>query len=92
MAQDIDQRMVLDAYEKIHEHGEAKQGKHVLNDITASTDHDGYRVYLEGCNVKLTVNFHSSYNLDYKTEHDLDRFLRRLEDISKDYHKPGRNE
>ncbi|HET8816444.1 DUF3081 domain-containing protein [Pseudidiomarina aestuarii] len=92
MRNDIDQRLVLDAFEQIHEHGKSEQGKHTLDGITGYTDHDGYTVFLEGHNVKMTLEFHNKYRLDYNSERDFDLFMRKLEQISKDYHKPGRGE
>lgn len=92
MKNDIDQRLILDAFEQIHEHGKAEQGKHTLDGITGYTDHDGYTVFLEGHNVKMTLEFHNKYRLDYNSERDFDLFMRKLEQISKGYHKPGRGE
>ncbi|EKE80913.1 DUF3081 domain-containing protein [Idiomarina xiamenensis] len=89
MKNEIDQRLVLDAYEKIHRHGEAKQGRHELDGIQAYTDHDGYTVFLEGHNVKMTLEFHNKYRLDYDSEREFDTFIRKLKQISKDYETPG---
>ncbi|WP_417690202.1 DUF3081 family protein [Pseudidiomarina sp.] len=92
MKNEVDQRLVLDAYEKIHEHGKAEQGKHTLEGITAYTDHDGYTLFIEGHNVQMRLEFHNKYHFDYNSERDFDMFMRKLEQISRDYHKPGRED
>lgn len=85
MKNEIDYRLVLDVFEKIHTHGKAEQGAHVLEGITASTDFDGYTVFLEGHRTKLRLEFHNKYHLDYESARDFDAFMRKLEQISNDY-------
>ncbi|MCA1766714.1 MAG: DUF3081 domain-containing protein [Idiomarina sp.] len=89
MKNELDNKLMLDAYEKIHTHGEARQGRHYLDGIEAYTDHDGYTVFLEGHGVKLTLQFHNSYHLDYDNERQYDQFIRALKNISKGYETPG---
>ncbi|WP_404400667.1 DUF3081 domain-containing protein [Idiomarina seosinensis] len=89
MKNEIDFRLILDAYEKIHEHGEARQGQHLLEGIKAFTDHDGYTVFLEGQGVKLRLEFHNKYHLDYDNGSQLDKFIRALKSISEGYQTPG---
>lgn len=85
MKNEIDHRLVLDAFEKIHQHGKAEQGKHVLEGITGYTDYDGYTVFLEGHNVKMRLEFHNKYHLDYESERDAELFLKKLKQITRDY-------
>lgn len=92
MQNQIDHRLLLDAYEKIHLHGKAEQGKHTLEGITAYTDHDGYTVFLEGHNTKLTLEFHNKYHLDYESVRDYDLFMKKIEQISRDFNAPGRDD
>ena len=89
MKNEIDHRVLLDAYEEIQKHGKAEQGKHSLFGVTAYTDHDGYRVFFEAHNVKLTLEFHNTYHVEYDARKDFDQFLKRVEEISKGYHSPG---
>lgn len=91
MKNEIDHRLLLDAYEKIHTHGKAEQGRHTLEGITAYTDHDGYTVFLEGHNVSLTLEFHNKYRLDYKSDREYQLFMKKIEQISRDYNSPGRD-
>lgn len=94
MKNEIDQRLMLDVFEKIHQHGKAEQGQHTLEGITAYTDHDGYTVYLEGHQVKMRLEFHNKYHLDYENQRDFDLFMGKLNQINRDYpHKgPGSDE
>lgn len=89
MKNEIDHRLMLDAYEKIHTHGKAEQGRHILDGITAYTDHDGYTVFLEGHGVELTLEFHNKYRLNYDNERQFDQFMRAIKNISKGYETPG---
>jgi len=91
MKNEIDFRLILDAYEKITLHGKAEQGKHTLDGITASTDFDGYTVFLEGHNTKLQLEFHNKYHLDYETSRDYENFMKKVEQISQGYSAPGRD-
>jgi hypothetical protein len=81
MRNEIDQRLILEAFEKVHEYGKAEDGKHTLDGITVYTDHDGYTVFLEGHGVRMTLEFHNKYHLDYEHQRQLDQFLRALENI-----------
>ncbi|MDT7526059.1 MULTISPECIES: DUF3081 domain-containing protein [Pseudidiomarina] len=92
MKNEIDQRLVLDAYETIHEYGKAEQGKHTLEGISAYTDHDGYTVFLEGHGVRMTLEFHNKYHLDYENERQYEMFMRALENISQGHYEPKRTE
>ena len=93
MKNDIDQRMVLDAYETIHEYGKADdEGRRTLEGITGYTDFDGYTVYLEGHGVKMRLEFHNKYHLDYDNERQFEHFMKALENISKGHYTPERGE
>lgn len=85
MKNEIDTRQILNVFEKIREHGKSDGEKHVLENITAFTDYDGYTVYLEGHNTKLRTGFHNTYNLDYKSQSDANQFLKKLKYIDKEY-------
>ena len=57
---DIDQRLVLDAFETIIEYGKPDdEGRKTLEGITAYTDFDGYTVFLEGQGVNMRLEFHN---------------------------------
>jgi len=90
MRNEIDHKLLLDAYEKIHTHGKAEQGRHTLDGITVYTDHDGYTVFFEGHKTTLTLEFHNKYHLDYENSRDYDLFMKKIEQISQGYPSPGR--
>jgi hypothetical protein len=89
MKNELDTKLMLDAYEKIQTHGEARQGRHYLDGIEAYTDHDGYTVFLEGYGVTLTLQFHSSYHLNYENQSQVDKFIRAVKNIAEGYETPG---
>ncbi|MCC5854776.1 MAG: DUF3081 domain-containing protein [Idiomarina sp.] len=85
MKNEISTRQILSVYEKIREHGEADDGKHTLEGISASTDFDGYTLYLEGHQVRLSTGFHNTYHLDYESERASEQFLKKLQYIEANY-------
>lgn len=85
MKNELNIREILNIFEKISDHGESKDGRHVLEGITAFTDHDGYTVYMEGHNTKLQTGFHNTYRLDYDSQRDADQFMKKLKFIDKEY-------
>ncbi|CUS47964.1 MAG: protein of unknown function DUF3081 [Idiomarinaceae bacterium HL-53] len=85
MKNDLSTRLILQVFEKIREHGAANEGQHELEGITAYTDFDGYTVYMEGHQVKLSTGFHNTYHLDYDSERAFENFLKKLEYIDKNY-------
>ncbi|MCH8500704.1 MAG: DUF3081 domain-containing protein [Aliidiomarina sp.] len=85
MKNELSIRTVLSVYEKIIDHGEVVDERHVLEGITAYTDHDGYTVYLEGQRVKLWTGFHNTYHLDYESERDAENFMKKLNYIDNNY-------
>lgn len=85
MKNELDTRQILTVFEKIREHGEADDERHVLEGITAYTDHDGYTVFMESHDVKLRTGFHNTYHMDYDSERSADQFLKKLKQIDRDY-------
>ncbi|MCC5879974.1 MAG: DUF3081 family protein [Idiomarina sp.] len=85
MKNELDTRQILNIFEKIREHGEHKDERHVLEGISAFTDHDGYTVYLEGHHTKLATGFHNTYRLDYERQSDAEQFLKKLKYIDREY-------
>lgn len=85
MKNELSTKFILQVFEKIREYGEAKEGQHVLEDITTYTDFDGYTVYMEGHQVKLSTGFHNTYHLDYDSERAFENFFKKLQYIDKNY-------
>lgn len=89
MQDQIDTRLMLQAYEKITTHGEKLAGEidnmHRLEGVTAFSDFDGYTLYLEDAEVKLQTGFHNTYKLDYNSNRALENFIRKLKYIVTSY-------
>ncbi|TRY30841.1 DUF3081 domain-containing protein [Aliiglaciecola sp. M165] len=83
MKNELDSRFILSVFEKIKEHGEVVEGGHMLENIKAYTDHDGYTLYLEDNQVTLRFGFHNQYHFDYEKADHLEQFERRLKLIEK---------
>ena len=61
--------------------GEKKDDEHYLHGLYASEGFDGYRVYLRDDYVKLEVDFHNTYNLDFDNQKVLELFLSKIHDV-----------
>lgn len=85
MKNEISTRLILAVFEKVRQHGEHHDDVYELDGIQASTDFDGYTVFLEGHRVKLNTGFHNTYHLDYENERDLGEFLKKLKYIETNY-------
>lgn len=83
MKNGLDSKLILSVFEKIRTHGEVVVGGHLLENVRAYTDFDGYTLFLEDNLVSLRFGFHNQYHFDYeKTEH-LEQFERKLKLIDK---------
>lgn len=85
MKDDLSTRMILSVFEKVRSNGVTENERHVLEGITAYTDHDGYTVFLEGYQVKLRTGFHNTYHLDYDSERAFESFIKQLKNIDSNY-------
>lgn len=85
MNEDISVRMILSVFEKISDHGTAKDDRHELEGVVGFTDHDGYTVFLEDHKVKLRTGFHNTYHLDYDSARDYENFIKKLKHIENNY-------
>ncbi|WP_113907586.1 DUF3081 family protein [Aliidiomarina celeris] len=85
MKNEISTKQILAVFEKIRLHGEHSNDIHELEGVQASTDFDGYTVFLEGHRVKLSTGFHNTYHLDYENDRDLGEFLKKLKYIEANY-------
>lgn len=85
MKNELDSKFLLEAFEKIRQHGKKEQEQYLLNGVIAYTDFDGYTVYLEDAKVKLSFGFHNQYHFDYDSSSDFEAFEKKLKQIVKDY-------
>jgi hypothetical protein len=85
MKNDIDSKFLLSTFEKIRQHGKKDDGKYLLEGVIAYTDFDGYTIYLEDAQVKLSFGFHNQYHFDYESNDHFASFEKKLQSIAKNY-------
>ena len=81
MKNEIDSKFVLQAFEVIRLKGEKKGDAFFWQGIEASTDFDGYTLFLKDALVELSFGFHNQYHLNYQKEEHLEQFIKKLHDI-----------
>lgn len=81
MKNEIDSKFVLQVFELIRLHGDKKQDSYILGGIEASTDFDGYTLFLKDALVELSFGFHNQYHLNYAKEEHLEQFIKKLHAI-----------
>ncbi|MAZ66295.1 MAG: hypothetical protein CMF25_04230 [Kangiellaceae bacterium] len=74
----LDTKRLLSVYQKIEKCGTREEGGMYYEGMHASTDHDGYRVYLSDGKVTVQLGFHHAYAVDAPSRLDLDNFQARL--------------
>lgn len=79
----VDAHTALLAFEIIRTKGDQKNGEYLYEGFTASTDFDGYTVFIKDNKVSLTLMFHNKYDVQFEKREDLDKFLDRLYAITK---------
>ncbi|QPG06370.1 DUF3081 domain-containing protein [Salinimonas marina] len=85
MRNELDNKFLLQVFDKIRQFGEKKDDRYLLNGITAFTDMDGYTLYVEDPKVKLQYGFHNQYHYDYESKDDVESFEKKLKQIDKEY-------
>lgn len=85
MKNQLDQRLLLNVVEKVRQHGEAAGNGYILDGLHASTDFDGYTVFLTYQEVTLTLGFHNQYQFDYPNERQLQAFMAKVQQIHQSY-------
>jgi hypothetical protein len=85
MKNDLDSKFLLDTFEKIRQHGNKQDEKYLLEGVIAYTDFDGYTVYMEDAQVKLSFGFHNQYHFDYESSDHFAAFEKKLQSIAKNY-------
>lgn len=81
----IETATLLSVFQKVLDNGERVDGKSRLDGISASTDYDGYTVFLEDAKVKMTVFFHNTRQTDYESKSDLEKFCQKIKRIDQSY-------
>ncbi|WP_116472373.1 DUF3081 domain-containing protein [Zobellella maritima] len=89
MRNELDNRVVLDVFEKVQRFGEPHEHGHILEGIVATSDFDGYSVNLSGSGVSLQLNFHQSYRFDYASDKAKEQFMAKLDYIHRHFNNPA---
>lgn len=71
----IDIKQALRVFDKATREGEKRDDGWHYRGLIASTDFDGYTVFINTPKVQLTVFFHNKYTVDYRNAHDLQEFV-----------------
>lgn len=69
---------LLLVYEIIRRFGNKTDTGYQWQGITASSDYDGYTVFLSADGVSMQLGFHHSYRLDYQNVKHFDAFQKRI--------------
>ena len=81
MKNEIDSKLILQVFDIIRLDGEKRGDSYFLNGIEASSDFDGYTVFLKDGQVQLSFGFHNQYHLDYENDEQLQQFMLKLKAI-----------
>ncbi|MEH6558811.1 MAG: DUF3081 family protein [Oceanicoccus sp.] len=81
MDKKFDVAQALRVIAKVIDQGEKKDDEYYFNGLYASEGFDGYRVHLHDDYVKLDVDFHNTYNLDFSDQKVLELFLSKIHDV-----------
>ncbi|WP_091512647.1 DUF3081 family protein [Microbulbifer yueqingensis] len=79
----IDVRQALRAFDRITREGEKRDDGWHYQGLTASTDFDGYTVFISSAKVRLTIFFHNKYTVDYRNAFELHEFAEQLRKLDK---------
>ncbi|WP_434361211.1 DUF3081 domain-containing protein [Parasalinivibrio latis] len=79
MKNELNIAKLLAAFEVVMEKGGETEFGKLYKGIEASTDYDGYNVYLRGNGVELHIGFHNTYDLKYDQEHLKESFLKKID-------------
>lgn len=79
----LDIKQAMRVFNQVQTHGEKRQGRYYWRQLEASSDFDGYTLYLNYQNVKLSLFFHNSYHISFNTRQELDQFYQLLANLDR---------
>lgn len=82
MEKHIESRVVLQAADKIRQHGEKRDWDYLLEGISLMISPDEYTIELKNSKVCLNMFFHNKFKIDTKKQSDLEEFYQALERIA----------
>ncbi|MCU4675347.1 DUF3081 domain-containing protein [Catenovulum sp. 2E275] len=81
MKNSLDSKIIYRVFSIIQEKGEKKDDGWHYHGLIADSDQDGYNISIHDPYVKLSLGFHHSYHLDYKSGLEAEDFTNKLLDI-----------
>tara|TARA_R110002167_G_scaffold106131_7_gene272513 strand:- start:1450 stop:1734 length:285 start_codon:yes stop_codon:yes gene_type:complete len=82
MEKHIEARILLQAADKIRQHGQKRELDYLLEGTSLMISPDEYTIELRSSKVSLSFYFHNKFKVDAKKERDLEDFYKILERIS----------
>ncbi|MDP5032214.1 MAG: DUF3081 domain-containing protein [Paraglaciecola sp.] len=82
MKNEIDSKFILKVFETIRLKGKKKDEAYFLEGVEASTDFDGYTLFMKDALVELSFGFHNQYHFNYEKEEHAEQFIRKLQAIA----------
>ena len=83
MEKHIEPRIVLQAADKIRQHGEKREWDYLLEGISLMISPDEYTIELRNSKVSLNLFFHNKFKVNSSKQSDLEDFYKILERISR---------
>ncbi|BDX07384.1 DUF3081 domain-containing protein [Planctobacterium marinum] len=85
MKNEVDSKLILAVFDKIRQNGQQADEGYLLDGVKASTDFDGYTLYLSDALVSLSFGFHNQYYFDYESQEQFEQFYKKLNNIQQQY-------
>lgn len=85
MRNELDSKLVLAVFEKMRTHGTPSKEGYLLDGLVASSDFDGYTLFIKDALVSLSFGFHNQYHFNYEKEEHLANFESKLKQIFERY-------
>lgn len=86
MDKHIEPKVVLQAADKIRQHGQRREWDYLLEGISLMISPDEYTIILKNSKVSLSMFFHNKFKVDSNKQSELEEFYVLLEHIvSADY-------
>ena len=82
MEQHIEARVVLQAADKIRQHGEKREWDYLLEGISLMVSPDEYTIELRSPKVSLYLYFHNKFKVEANKQSDLEDFYKLLERLA----------
>ncbi|MDN3653545.1 DUF3081 domain-containing protein [Thalassotalea ponticola] len=77
----IDNKLALNAFEKITRLGEKSDDRYHYLGVTAWQDFDGYTCFLNYNDVTMTLMFHGKYDIEFENADTLKQFVQKIHRI-----------